>query len=228
MVRDARVGRVVRPEELLDARPDDLARVQPRGVDQPAGRVGEAEVAIDRPDGARAAGGRRGAGCCPAPADPRAPAGRRRGGRRRSPARRTGRAPGEREIPAVPPLGPSGGEGEDAQDPIAGHERHQHHRSEPSARTPRGRARRAGRRQGSSVASAMSSGSPDRSTLPRGWGESASAGCGGAAPRAATRSARRRRPSRTGRSTPAVQHVHDACVGERGHDDRADRREHRS
>ena len=41
---------VARPQEFLDRRSDDLACMQPGGVDETSGHVGEREIPIDRPD----------------------------------------------------------------------------------------------------------------------------------------------------------------------------------
>ena len=50
VVGDSWLCRIARSEEVLDALSHDLARTEPRGIDEAPGDVGEREVAIDRPD----------------------------------------------------------------------------------------------------------------------------------------------------------------------------------
>ena len=50
VVSDSWLRRIARSEEVLDAPSDNLARAEPRGIDEAPGDVGEGEVAIDRPD----------------------------------------------------------------------------------------------------------------------------------------------------------------------------------
>ena len=53
VVRDARIGGVPRSEEVVDAGADDVAGAQAGDVDEPARRVRESQLAIDRPHGPR-------------------------------------------------------------------------------------------------------------------------------------------------------------------------------